>query len=410
MGLILLLDLDILIMEYSTMLIKQSLRKNGLKLALPILLSSNLAVAADADWAEKMDIYVGAGIGQSYLTPPTRSGHSLDDTTGDAWKITAGVDLTDYISIEGFYANLGRATVDSGADVSFRMKGADAIFHYWAKGEEREEGSVAVYAKAGFSYINTGMNFKRDETTNVLVGLGTEMYLPHNFSVRLEAEKYYADADLFSVSLVKRFGFRTAESNKQSAQEAARKLAEDAKLEAEQKKAAEQKALADKLAKAAAMADSDQDGVIDSADQCAGTAKEAKVDETGCVVYSGTVGESISSEELKFDATDIQFNVNSATPTESSNAALDKAATVLAGYGSMKVEVQAHSDSSGSAAYNKTLSQKRADAVVKYLVGKGIDASRLSSVGYGEAKPIADNSTAKGRADNRRVEFVVLSK
>lgn len=386
--------------------IKQFLRKNGLKLALPVLLSSNLAVAADSNWAEKMDIYVGAGIGQSYLTPPTRSGFSLDDTTGDAWKITAGVDLTDYISIEGFYADLGRATVDPSGDVSFRMQGADAIFHYWAKGEERAEGSVAVYAKAGFSYINTGMSFDRDESVNALVGLGTEMYLPHNFSVRLEAEKYYADADLFSVSLVKRFGFRTSEASKQSAQEAARKLAEDAARE----KAAQEKALAEKLAREAAMADSDQDGVIDSVDQCAGTAKETKVDKTGCAIYVGTIGESISSEELKFDATDIKFEVNSGTPTASSIDALDKAARVLSSYGTIKVEVQAHSDSSGSAAYNKTLSQKRAVSVVNYLVSKGVDASRLTAVGIGEAKPAVDNSTAEGRAKNRRVEFVVLSK
>lgn len=406
MGLILLLDLDILIMEYSTMLIKQSLRKNGLKLALPILLSSNLAVAADADWAEKMDIYVGAGIGQSYLTPPTRSGHSLDDTTGDAWKITAGVDLTDYISIEGFYADLGRATVDPSGDVSFRMQGADAIFHYWAKGVEREEGSVALYAKTGISWINTDQNFKRDHTTNIKVGLGGEMYLPHNFSVRLEAEKYYADADMFSVSLVKRFGFRTSEASKRSAEEAARKLAEDAARE----KAAQEKALAEKLAREAAMADSDQDGVIDSIDKCAGTAKETKVDETGCAVYVGTVGESISSEELKFDATDIKFEVNSGTPTASSIDALDKAASVLSSYGAIKVEVQAHSDSSGSAAYNKKLSQKRAVSVVNYLVSKGVDASRLTAVGVGEARPAVDNSTAAGRAKNRRVEFVVLSK
>lgn len=404
------------------MKIKHTLRNNGLKIALPLLLVSPVTVA---DWADEMDVYVGAGIGQSYLTPPTGSGNSIDDDTGDAWKLTAGVDLTDNISVEGYYADLGHAELDSGNDVDFSMQGLDAIFHYWAKGEERAEGSVALYAKAGVNYINTESYYKRDDSANIMVGLGAEMYLPHNFSVRLEGEKYYADADLFSVNLVKRFGFRSNESSQQSAQEATRKLAqqsaEEAKQsaeEAKQKKADElakqKKAMAEEVAKATpvnpVLVDVDGDGVADDIDQCLGTTKGSNVDANGCAVYSGAVGESISSEELQFDASDIQFNVNSATPTAASKAALDKVAKVLTNYGTLNVEVQAHSDSSGAAAYNKTLSQKRADAVVAYLTEKGIDASRLTSVGYGEEKPIADNATAAGRTKNRRVEFVVLAK
>lgn len=393
------------------------LRKNGLKIALPVLLASNVVVA---DWTDEMDIYVGAGIGQSYLTPPTNgAGYSLDDTSGDSWKLVGGVDLTDHISIEGFYANLGRATVSPEGDVSFKMQGGDVIFHYWAKGEERAEGSVALYAKTGISWINTDQNFKRDHTTNIKVGLGAEMYLPHNFSVRLEAESYYADADLFSVNLVKRFGLRSATS---SAQEAANKLSKQSMEDADQKmklakaeaeKAAQLKAdeAAKKLAEATPVViDADSDGVQDDMDKCLGTAKDDTVDEAGCTVYAGVVGDKISSEELEFDATDIKFNVNSASPTESSLDSLDKVAVLLFEYTSMKVEVQAHSDSSGAASYNKMLSQKRADAVVAYLVDQGIDASRLTSVGYGEETPVADNSTKAGRSQNRRVEFVLLGK
>ncbi|MBI2339781.1 MAG: OmpA family protein [Deltaproteobacteria bacterium] len=71
------------------------------------------------------------------------------------------------------------------------------------------------------------------------------------------------------------------------------------------------------------------------------------------------------------------------------------------------VEIQGHCDWRASDAYNMDLSQRRADAVKNYLTGKGIEASRLTAKGYGESKPIADNKTVEGMAQNRRVEFVI---
>lgn len=71
------------------------------------------------------------------------------------------------------------------------------------------------------------------------------------------------------------------------------------------------------------------------------------------------------------------------------------------------VRIEGHTDSIGSDAYNQKLSERRAASVKKYLVGKGIDANRLTTVGYGESRPIADNNTTLGRAKNRRTEFTV---
>jgi len=73
-----------------------------------------------------------------------------------------------------------------------------------------------------------------------------------------------------------------------------------------------------------------------------------------------------------------------------------------------KIEIGGHCDWIGGDEYNLRLSQKRAEAVVSYLVSKGVDRSRLIAKGYGEAQPIADNNTTEGRAKNRRVEFTVL--
>jgi len=72
----------------------------------------------------------------------------------------------------------------------------------------------------------------------------------------------------------------------------------------------------------------------------------------------------------------------------------------------VEVEIRGYTDNIGSWKYNLRLSQKRAEAVRQYLINRGIDPKRLRAVGYGEANPIATNATAKGRAENRRIEFV----
>ncbi|QDG54917.1 OmpA family protein [Persicimonas caeni] len=105
----------------------------------------------------------------------------------------------------------------------------------------------------------------------------------------------------------------------------------------------------------------------------------------------------------------IYFDTNRATIRERSHRILDEIVTVLRTHPEIaKVRVEGHTDSKGSDAHNLELSQKRADAVVGYLVEKGIDASRLEAKGYGETKPIADNGTAEGREKNRRVTFTIL--
>ena len=88
-------------------------------------------------------------------------------------------------------------------------------------------------------------------------------------------------------------------------------------------------------------------------------------------------------------------------------AILDKAAGLLKSHERVVVEVAGHTDSVGSEEYNQKLSERRAIAVKDYLESKGITATRLSAVGYGEAQPVASNDTDEGRAQNRRVEIVM---
>jgi OmpA-OmpF porin, OOP family len=102
----------------------------------------------------------------------------------------------------------------------------------------------------------------------------------------------------------------------------------------------------------------------------------------------------------------VNFEFNKATLTPYAKSALDEIAAGLVGQSGIDVEVSGHTDSVGRPAYNKRLSQKRAEAVKEYLIAKGVTVP-LTAVGFGEERPIATNKTDAGRAENRRVEFKV---
>ncbi len=105
----------------------------------------------------------------------------------------------------------------------------------------------------------------------------------------------------------------------------------------------------------------------------------------------------------------VEFNVKSYDLTEEGMKLLDEISTALEKVPNVRVEIAGHTDSHGSDQDNLTLSEQRATAVLDYLVAKGAVRDRFDVIGYGEAKPIADNTTASGRARNRRIEFRALS-
>jgi OOP family OmpA-OmpF porin len=150
------------------------------------------------------------------------------------------------------------------------------------------------------------------------------------------------------------------------------------------------------LAKAAPMVvgapkpmDSDGDGVTDDLDQCPNTPKGATVDARGCWTYAAKV----------------MYDFNSATIKSEAYPMLEEAVLILKENPEMKVEIDGHTDNKGSAAYNMTLSERRAKSVKKYFVDKGVEAERLTTKGFGFTKPAASNDTKEGRAKNRRVEL-----
>ena len=104
----------------------------------------------------------------------------------------------------------------------------------------------------------------------------------------------------------------------------------------------------------------------------------------------------------------VEFDFDKSTIKKGYYQDIDNLAGVMKQYPDLNVVIEGHTDSVGTAEYNKKLSQERADAVKKYMVEKGgIDANRLKAQGFGEEKPIASNKTKEGRQQNRRVEAAV---
>ena len=115
------------------------------------------------------------------------------------------------------------------------------------------------------------------------------------------------------------------------------------------------------------------------------------------------VGEGIVVEF----SSNVLFRLNKSDLSNDAKINLDKLVTVLNTYPDTNIEIQGHTDNSGSEKYNQTLSEKRAGTVSKYLISKSILSQRVTTKGFGETVPDYDNSTDEGRTQNRRVEFLI---
>ncbi len=171
--------------------------------------------------------------------------------------------------------------------------------------------------------------------------------------------------------------------------------------------------------------DNDKDGIVNEEDRCPDLAGSLSLkgcpdnDADGvsdlddlCPTVKGTLQNKGCPEMAREDilritviASKIYFETNSAKLKLISNTQLDDLAAILKKYEGVNLTIEGHTDNVGNDDYNMQLSQKRTESVKEYLIMKGISASRLTAVGYGETRPIADNKTTAGKAKNRRVEL-----
>ncbi len=225
------------------------------------------------------------------------------------------------------------------------------------------------YAVLGAGYFSTDPNRAggdKNEDTTVNAGLGVRWMLTSRFSASLDARSIY-NVDKSNNDTIAYLGLNYYLGNVTPAPTLA----------------------------ATSCPDGDADGVCDEFDACLDTPPNTRVDATGCPLPVAQV----ASIKLK-----VNFAFNSTVVQEQYFTDLGELAAFLKRFDQVDVSVDGHTDSVGPETYNQQLSQRRAQAVVDMLVNTyGIDASRLTAVGFGESQPVASNDTAEGRAENRRV-------
>jgi OOP family OmpA-OmpF porin len=168
-----------------------------------------------------------------------------------------------------------------------------------------------------------------------------------------------------------------------------------------------------------AVADSDGDGVPDNKDKCPNTPKGVKVDVFGCPLDSDRdgvsdyldqcpntpIGATVDARGCWTFAAVVLFDINSAEVKSEAYSMLQEAVLIMKKNPDLKIEIDGHTDSTGTEAYNMILSEKRAEAIKDHFISSGIDPNRLTTKGFGITKPAASNKTKAGRAQNRRVEL-----
>ena len=142
--------------------------------------------------------------------------------------------------------------------------------------------------------------------------------------------------------------------------------------------------------------DDDNDGVVNGLDECPGTPEGTPVDRRGCEI------------EGEYVLQGVNFESNSDVLLASASSVLDQVTETLLKYPQITFAIEGHTDSDGAADYNEGLSTRRAQTVYDYFAGKGVAEDRMTVRGFGETQPIADNTTAAGKAENRRVVLSVI--
>lgn len=291
------------------------------------------------------------------------------------WTVEAWWSKAEDLGIDG--------NVPYGADaIEYRL---DALYHLTETGDWRPY----VVAGVGDHTFDLDRGYKDVDETRVNLGLGVKRMLGDNFSVRGDIRAFNSlDEEQTDIAAQVAISYLIGHNSTPKVVDS------DGDGVPDDADACPNTPPGAPVDSTGCPLDSDGDGVPDYKDQCPGTSARLKVDEVGCPVkleknVSMTVG--------------IEFDFDSAVVKPEYNGEIQKVADFLHQYEGVKVEVQGHTDSKGTDAYNQKLSEERAASVGAVLQQNGISADRIRTKGYGESMPIADNNTSEGRAQNRRV-------
>ncbi|GAA5315928.1 MAG: OmpA family protein [Candidatus Pelagadaptatus aseana] len=325
------------------------------KLALASAVSgAMLAPLAFAD-GHKFEISAGAAF-QKF-----DSDRKLDDETG--YGVGLGYVINPRWTVEAWWTEIDSELENNGGDVDTESARLDFLYHL-----ENTWGAWQPFLIGGLGDVEFDVdNGSTTDETRWNLGVGVKRELSEHFDFRTDLRWFDSmDENEQDLGLLLALTYKLGKTAAPAAPEPAPQRL-----------------------------DSDGDGVYDDEDKCPGTAANLAVDADGCPMK---LMEDVSVG-LK-----LYFDNDSAVVKEAYYSEIKRVADFMETYSNTKVEIQGHTDSRGSAAYNKNLSQRRADAVAKVLVEKfGVEAGRVSAKGYGEDMPIASNEAIEGRAANRRV-------
>lgn len=367
-----------------------------------LLVLVGLATNAVANDSFNNRFYVGAGVGQSALKPdPLSTGYRVNKDSGDTSTLFVGWDYSARWSIEATFESLGAArlvqndglnltpaagNIDyesiglSGLAYFYNRQGVDGLF---------ERTGLALFVGGGIGALNTtsgNLPIRQLEDAQLTVTAGAEYGFPGGLAGRVQLVGHDRDALAFTLRLLYRFG-QGVTRERVEPDPAVPTVIETPAVIVEP--------VAPPEPVQAVVLDSDNDGVPDELDNCPGSVSGSPVNDTGCAVFNGRID-------------GVTFASGSDRLTANARNVLDDAAAQLLLYPQVRVAIMAHTDNSGSSDANRALSKKRAVAVARYLIARGVDRQRLQPEAYGETRPIASNADAMGRELNRRVEFRTL--
>ena len=312
---------------------------------------------------------------------------SLDDTLG---SLGIGYRFDNSWQIELVYGQgelAGRA-----GDVDYSTVHLDGLYHL------TDDGTVVPYLAFGAGYSEFDELSQHETSLNL--GGGLKFHVNDVFSVRTDVRGIRElDDDYFDIAM--NLGLQFLIGGKSEPAPAPEPVAVDSDGDGvvDENDRCPGTAAGVEVDANGCELDSDGDGVVNSKDECPDTEAGARVDEVGCYIIL-TESRSIRLE--------IKFANNSSTVEDSYLGKIEEVAQFMREYPKTNVVIEGHTDDRGKASYNLLLSEKRAKNVASVLVSRfNVDPARVSSVGYGESKPVADNSTLDGRAENRRVVAVM---
>ena len=343
------------------MLIDQScLRFKRVFLSAALVLVSMAAAGAESEsWLKVSDWYIGAGAGVSQLEPDASgTNYRVTEENDSAWKIFVGVDFSKHWTAELLYSDLGQSELTNQSipsqkgTVDYSLFALTSQFYFNQKTDPGFRHGWQPYLRAGVASLTAEKNnfinvdVRQDHDVQIYLGGGVEYSWDNRWAVRAEIDVYDTDASYAGISLLKRFGER--KSRPQKVEEVAQ-VSEPA------------------------VDDSEQPAIVYS---------------DACTQFEG-----------------VNFWHASADLTGKARQILERVIEVLILNPDLQIEIQAHTDSKGTAEVNQALSDERAVSVKNHLIANGIDGARLVAIGYGETRPKVQNDTVVGRAQNRRVEF-----